>query len=750
PSGTTNELLLRALEDLSELDFKKFRDALAHGDLGGWGHIPWGRLQKADCIETKNLMWDAYGEEAALDVAVAVFERLHLRRAAAELQESRERGYQKSYKRAIHRAFSHIKDPNARVGDAVSLNARYSKLVIVNKPRDEEQRKHEIVAVGRRHTELMKERASSSIAVGDLFKPGPDGWTPKEVVLLGAAGAGKTMTARKIMLDWASDKLFGEFDYVFYIHCREGDLLSSRASMAGLIAQCCPGSSPPIAEVLGQPERLLFIIDGFDELRFSFDQPRSELCSQPSEQRPVGVILSSLLHRRLLPESSLLVTSRPAALRGLGKCLACERYAEILGFSEAGREEYFHRFFESTEQAAAAFRLVQGNETLFTMCAVPVVCWIVCTVVKQQLGRAGGLVHSPRTTTGIYVLYLCILLRSLSGRPRRGMPGVLWGLSCLAAGGICEQKVLFEEKEVQGCVLDQGEALPLLLNEHLFQKDISCVSAYSFVHLSFQEFFAALFYLLEDQGGSQDPPAVPPRDARELLESYGSSRNSFMLTVRFLFGLSNKERVRELEEETGCKITRGITQELLAWLQNSQRTALALLLQETAVIRELEVCHCLHELQDERAVAAALDPFTGVQLRGLHLSCFDQTVLSFSVRNFPRLESLDLGHCSFLNRGRSRTKMHLFVFRDQEPAEGQLSPIHPLCQALEASGCALRQLRLWRCRLTEASCGALAAVLPASPSLRELHLGDNALGDGGVRRLGKGLRDPACRLRTLR
>lgn len=58
--------------------------------------------------------------------------------------------------------------------------------------------------------------------------------------------------------------------------------------------------------------------------------------------------------------------------------------------------------------------------------------------------------------------------------------------------------------------------------------------------------------------------------------------------------------------------------------------------------------------------------------------------------------------------------------------------------------------RLWQCRLTEASCGALAAVLAASPSLTELHLGANELGDGGVQRLCEGLRDPACRLQMLR
>ncbi|NXX74045.1 NAL12 protein, partial [Urocolius indicus] len=742
--------LLRALENLSKLNFQKFRDELAHGDLQGRSCIPWGRLEEANWLETTNLMLDFYGEEGALDVAVTVFEHIQLRRSAALLRESTQKDYRSRYRKTIRAAYSRMKDQNARLGDSVNLSDRYSRLVIVSKQRDEEQREHEIVAMGRRHAEIMKEQASSSVAVEDLFKPGPDGQSPKTVVLLGAAGVGKTMTARKIMLDWASGRLFGEFDYVFYIHCREGNLLTSQASVADLIARCCPGSSPPLDEMLGQPEKLLFVIDGFDELRFSFERPPSELCCQAWEQRPVEVTLSSLLHRTLLPESSLLVTTRPAALRRLSACLRGERYAEILGFSEPERREYFYRFFDRAEEAAAAFRFVRGNETLFTMCLVPIVCWIVCTVMRQQLAHAGGLAHSPRTTTGIYVLYLSALLRSLSGRPRSGVPEALRGLCCLAADGLWKQKVLFEEQEVKAYALDRREVLPLLLNEHQFQKDIFCVSTYSFIHLSFQEFFAALFYLLEDEGEAREPRPGPSRDVKQLLQSYGNSRNYFMLTVRFLFGLLNEERRRELEEEMGCRMAPRVTQELLEWLQSSQRTALALLMQETALIRELEVCHCLYELQDERFVATALDPFTGVSLRGLNLNRFDQLVLSFSLKNFPTLQSLDLSHCSFLwdepedGAGPQPPKQPC-------RCEGTQSPIHLLCQALHQSGCKLKTLRYLACQLTGACGGALASVLSVKPTLTELDLsGNGELRDGGVKLLCEGLRRGGCRLHTLR
>ncbi|XP_064369513.1 NACHT, LRR and PYD domains-containing protein 6 [Dromaius novaehollandiae] len=758
------EQLLQALEELSQADFKSFRDKLAHGDLPGQCHIPWGKLEHADRIDTKNLMVSYYGKDAALDVAVTALEQIHLHSVVARLREGRGKAlgpaplprssapdYREDYKTEIRNAYSRIKDRNALIGGSVSLNERYSELVIVNKHRDEEQCEHEIKATGRRHVEIMKEQANSSVALRDLFEPGPDGWVPKVVVLLGAAGIGKTMAARKIMLDWASGKVFKKFDYVFYIHCREGNLLTREVSVADLVSRCCPGASPQqVNEILKSPEKLLFVIDGFDELRFSFDLPPDELCSQPSEKRPTEITLSSLFRKMVLHKSSLLITTRPAALQKLSNCLECERYAEILGFSVAERKKYFRNFFKNTKQEAADFPFVQGNEIVFTMCLVPIMCWIICTVMKQQLSKKQALARNVKTTTGIYTLYLSALLDSLSSKSKQGMPVVLWKLSCLAAEGVWKQKVLFEEEEVQKYALDQREVLPLLLNERVFQQDIDCVSTYSFIHLSFQEFFAALFYLREDEGETETLPADLTRDVNKLLENYSNSRNYFTLTVRFLFGLSNEEQRKALEKKTGCKISPKITQELLVWLLKSQETKLAVLTEETTVIQELEVCHCLYEIQDERFVTTALDQFTGMHLQGVNLNQFDQIVLSFSMKNFTRLESLHLGHCSFIwdnpedDTGQQPAK-------ENQQEEGKDSPIHSLCQALENSGCKLKRLRFDRCQLTGACCGALASVLRAKSTLTVLDLGGNEeLRDAGVKLLCEGLNHAACQVQTLR
>lgn len=56
---------------------------------------------------------------------------------------------------------------------------------------------------------------------------------------------------------------------------------------------------------------------------------------------------------------------------------------------------------------------------------------------------------------------------------------------------------------------------------------------------------------------------------------------------------------------------------------------------------------------------------------------------------------------------------------------------------------------LQSCCLTEASGRALASTLRAMPSLRELDLSYNPLGDAGLQLLCEGLLDPQCHIESL-
>uniref|UniRef100_A0A452IPC5 NACHT domain-containing protein n=1 Tax=Gopherus agassizii TaxID=38772 RepID=A0A452IPC5_9SAUR len=665
--------------------------------------------------------------------------------------------------------------PNARLGENVKLNSRYTKLIIVDSHGYEKNREHEIIATGWKHTEAMTERASSVITMGTLFKPYKDGQTPQIVVLVGAAGIGKTITSKKIMLDWAAGELYKEmFDYVFYINCREMNLLTKEVSVADMILKHCPNNKTSINHILGQSDKLLFIID---ELRFSFDQSEDNLCSERWEKKPVEIILSSLFRKTVLPESYLLITTRPAALEKLGRC---ERYAEILGFSEADRKEYFHKFFGNEKQARQAYRFVRENEILFTMCFVPIMCWIICTVLKQQLEKGEDLAQASKTATGMYVLYLSSLVNPPGSNSKPCKKASLRGLCSLAADGIWKQKILFEEEEIKMLGLDQADALPLFLNENIFQKDIDTECLYSFIHLSFQEFFAALFYVLEEDETMEDS-GTPKKDVKTLLENYGNSRNYLMLTVRFLYGLLNEKSIKDMEEKFGCKISPKIKLDLIKWIQTYKQTVLSVPSVYDKIICQLEEFRCLYEIQDENFMKNALEPFTKIVICRNNLTPMDQIVLSFCVNNCHRLVSLEMYACTFRFEDRKKEEIELksvsrdqdrtFLFslsRDQHQDELKHSRVFLLCQALKDPNCKLK--KLWKdrtdrtahflicasiscslrsCKLTADCCGDLSSVLSTNQFLTDLDLTANEVRNTGVQLLCEGLKHQNCKLQRL-
>ncbi|KAL8170136.1 UNVERIFIED_CONTAM: hypothetical protein K2H54_064485 [Gekko kuhli] len=75
--------------------------------------------------------------------------------------------------------------------------------------------------------------------------------------------------------------------------------------------------------------------------------------------------------------------------------------------------------------------------------------------------------------------------------------------------------------------------------------------------------------------------------------------------------------------------------------------------------------------------------------------------------------------------------------------------VKELCQGLLDANCSLQSLQLENCRITVASCGDLGTVLSAKPSLKELCIGENKIGDAGAALLCQSLLDPNCKIEKL-
>uniref|UniRef100_A0A8C3J3N6 NACHT, LRR and PYD domains-containing protein 3 n=1 Tax=Calidris pygmaea TaxID=425635 RepID=A0A8C3J3N6_9CHAR len=723
-------VLLRALQGLTPKDFQEFKTKLSKVHLEGEWNIPKDSLVKAahPCALV-GCMGENYSEGAVMDVAIGLLEEMNQRDLVEKLLEEKVKDYKRKYKQHVVREFLRYKEVNSCLGENLSVSSRYTDLTIARKPWSKRGGEHEAVA------------ATIAVTVQTLFKPDEDGHTPQVVVLVGAPGTGKTMTVRKVMVEWVEGTSYTQFDYVFCIDCKD-IAFTKEASVVDLISKCCSHSRTPAGKILDDQKKILFIFDGFEALGFSLVQPEGELSSDPREVKLLETTLMSLLKKTVLPESSLLITTRPTALQSLGRCLEGEYYAEILGFSAAMREEYFHRYFENNNKATMAFRFARGNEILYSLCVIPVMSWTVCTILEQELYKKKNLLECSKATTRMSVFYLSQLMRCRGRDNPQDLQQFLRKLCSLAAEGIWKHKVLFEEKEIKDHGLDQPDLLPLFLNEKISKKGVGHGNVYSFTHLHLQEFFAAMFYVLEEDEEMVGDSGALTKDVNRLLESYSESRKDLNLTVRFLFGLLSQKSIEYLDESIGCRISPQAREDTLKWLQGRHRVTS----QPGQVLKvtELDTFHFLFEMNDKSFVQSALGHFTDVDLQDFKFSLYDQMALSFCIRQWDGLDCVTLRGCSFHQQ--EKGPLPLAERWHEEPQ----TPIQPLCRALRHPGSGLRVLRLQWCRLSESCCAELAGLLAQHPTLARLELGDGTLGDGGVRLLCEGLQQPGCPLRVLR
>ncbi|XP_020831609.1 NACHT, LRR and PYD domains-containing protein 1 [Phascolarctos cinereus] len=691
----TRQRLVQYLGELKEEELKTFRLLLKNYLLGKefLKKKHQNQLEKAGHTKMASIIVNIFDDQRVWDVVMRIWEKMELKELCERAKaEDPLMGNRRKYINRMREKFSLTWDGSSCLKNLGDLHKEFTPLLLLCKSREPEN-----IPMENKHNSVMTKQAHI-IDITALF--GPDKkHVPQTVVLHGAPGIGKTILTRKIMLDWAQGDLFQDrFQNVFYLNCRTLNLMLEM-SLADLISKDWPDFQVPIEAIMSKPKALLFIIDGFEELKWPFEEPKSELCHHWEEKHPVPILLGSLLRKTIFPKSSLLITTRPSAM-GMLKFLPDNPHCvEILGFTEANIETYISKFFKTEAKVLKALSVIKANDSLLNMCSVPLECWIVCTCLKQHMEREEPMLI-PQTTTALYVSYLSFGLSNDGSYPSQHHDTQLKGLCSLAAEEFWGGKSTFDGDDLKRHGLDVSDD-SAFLGMYILEKKNDYKNCYSFIHRRFLEFFAAMFYVLEEEKERRDDP-IFGRDIKELLKQYREYGTEVSI-VRFLFGLLNEKTVRELERNFICPMSERVKAELLQWMiveSNTQRTMNPLLYSDP-----LKMFHCLYEIQKEALVKQAMEYFPRIRL-SLHTQK-DVLVSIFCIKLCCSVE-----------------RMWLHV--SQTLALMYSSPLI---------------LSQWQ---------ELISILSNKQSLKELEISGSFLDDRSMKILYKELRHPNCKLQTLR
>ncbi|XP_072284227.1 NACHT, LRR and PYD domains-containing protein 3-like [Pyxicephalus adspersus] len=574
------------------------------------------------------------------------------------------------------------------------INERYVNLVVVSTYQFRQRPQNELIQTGVKLEKRLKETQTGleHISPNRLFH-----WNhqsqcvPHAVMLSGVPGIGKTTLMHKIVYDWVIGKLYQRFAFVFLFRFRELNRLGN-ISLEKMILQQYMYLESQIGNILQDPGRLLFIFDGLDETIHQIDFRSSKL-SDPKQRTNFGEIVVSLVRQSLLKGCSVLITSRPTRLASVDTSVF-QRIVDIMGFLHEDRLIFFQKFFVNEEMSEKAFHYVQENDTLYTFCYIPSYCWIVCTVLsmcfKAQPANTDQLMESlPKTVTQLFVIFVANILANHNQNTgdSHTVRKLLTSIGWMAEYGVMNHLIAFTERYLNSFNVKN--------DKHLFSCFIMESGQppnvdYTFLHLTLQEFFAALAQFI-------DYDADKLQKTLNAAESYNDGRAEILL--RFLCGLSDTSTRFLLKSHVG-ELSVQAARDVITWMQHKiteeQRSD-----KSTRGKRELlNVLYSLYESRNKALVSQCIGSNRCIDFSDVPLTPLDCSVLSFILKSCRETEAIHLNNCNIQSEGLKKLKSAL---------------------------CTSKALSLEDNGLTDSSCPHLASGIRNNQTLTTLNLSKNNL-----------------------
>ncbi|KAI8520219.1 hypothetical protein Bbelb_034760 [Branchiostoma belcheri] len=331
--------------------------------------------------------------------------------------------------------------------------------------------------------------AGKTIRIDEIFDPltnirGKKGEPPKRILIRGQPGIGKSTLCRKLAYDWSNPEnetgTIKKFKYTFLIEGRHlgGDLKNAMAEQ--LLSQGFNDSPENLWKFVEDNQSdVLFIVDGYDEI-------------DTSVKSDVGDLIS----KKILPQSTLVITSRPESTKEISRSV--DKQLKVEGFNQEKSADFVNKHFhvtspntehapDVTENLVAALR---RDKNLQQLAAYPLCNAYLCALWEDTDGDI------PSTKSSLYDRLKIVVTRRYclkQGVPLPAKPSDVpaqfrsyyRALGELAYNGVTNNRVLFDKPLVL-------HKMGLLLEEHSIART-KRHEYYRFPHKAFQEFFAAQY-----------------------------------------------------------------------------------------------------------------------------------------------------------------------------------------------------------------------------------------------------------------